>query len=488
MLLVSLLCGVAISFNLGAYSEPALACVLVALGIIVFCLFESATAPMEGSSRFSFVALWLGLLGVAFYDFNDIPLIYAVRPWVMGHFAEALVFALLLTYAPFVTGRMREPSFLRWARFSAVAATIAVAGADTIRSSPVPQIDVWTVQQAGAAALLNGRNPYATVAELDTGLPISELVTTDAVGNTEHQLVSFYPRVPYVYPPTQLLLTLPAYALTGDVRFTMVAALLLAGLGMRFLTARANADLPSIMLDAPALSLWLMMKVFFIIEQSWIDPVQVMLITAFCVALVARRSWPAAVLLGVILGAKQTMFWAVGLGGFLLRFDRKQWATTILVALAPALPFALANFPALKYANFDFLTKLPPRIDALTFNNWFAGRLGIDLPGAVGFVFAAGIVAFSIVQLKGAVSRFGIALVATYAFFFSFNKWAFANYYFAIGAFASLAAAASFHGDVARLRSPESSARPALSPLLREGHGPVNEGAAPAESRGDSTA
>jgi hypothetical protein len=428
MLLVSFLSGMAINFNLGAYSEGALTFVLIALGVVVFSLTESAkrVVSITRGSRFLYVIVWLGLVGMAFYAWNDEPFLYPWRPWDVGRKAQKVVLVLLATYLPFLTGRWREPKGLRLLRFGAFAAAVALAGADAIRASPMPSIDVWTVQQAGAAALLAGENPYTTVAEADSGPRLAA-------------------DVPYVYPPTQLYLTLPAYALAKDVRFTMLAALLIAGLGMRFITGRARTGLPSIVEDAPALYLWLMTKLFLILEQSWIDPVQLMLITLACVAHVVRRSTVTAVLVGVILSAKQTMFWAAGLSGVILRFDRKQWAITVAVAVTLVFPFVWLDFRALKHANFDFLTNLPSRSDALTFNSWYLRRFGAELPGSAGFLLAGLVAAFSAWRLRGSVGRLGIAVTGTYFFFFTFNKWAFANYYFIISGLAALAAAASFH-------------------------------------------
>jgi hypothetical protein len=405
MLLVSFLCGMAITFNRGAYSDGALALVLIALGVLVFCLIESCRRPVsiERNPRMLLVLVWLGLVAMAFYAWNDEIIIYPVQPWNAGRNAQIAALLLLTTYAPFLTGRWREPKALRLARFGAFALIVAIAGADVMKASPTPRIDVWTVQQDGAAALKAGKNPYTEVAERDTGPRVAE-------------------DVPYVYPPTQLYLTLPAYILAKDVRFTMLTALLLAGLGMRYITARARTGLPSIAEDAPALYLWLMTKTFLILEQAWVDPVQVMLITMVCSAYVARLPLLTAVLLGVVLSAKQTMFWAVGLTGVILRFDKKQWITTTSVGAALVLPFVILDFRALKHANFDFLSHLPSRPDALTFNSWYLRKFGHELPGALGFVLAATVTGASMWWMKPSVARLTIALAATYAVFFAFNK------------------------------------------------------------------
>jgi hypothetical protein len=427
MLQVSFLCGMAITFKNGRYHAGALLLVLAALGTLLFSLRAiSGERVSQPRSPRILVVVWLGLLAMTVVALNVDIVMYAVRPWHLGRAAQIVAILLLVSYSPFLTGRRREPRRLRLARFGAFAIIVALAGVDVIRTSPTPRIDVWTVQQGGVAALQAGKNPYREVAERDTGPRIAE-------------------DVPYVYPPTQLYLTLPAYVLAKDVRFAMLTALLLAGFGMRYLTGRARTGLPSIAEDAPTLYLWLGAKTFFILEQAWVDPVQVMLITLTCCAYVARRPLLTAALLGIVLSAKQTMFWAVGLTGIILRFDRKQWLTTVGLGAALVLPFVLIDFPALKHANFDFLSHLPSRPDALTFNSWYLRAFGRELPGALGFVLAGTIAGASIWLMKPSLARLGVALVATYGAFFAFNKWAFANYYFLIAGLASLAAASACH-------------------------------------------
>jgi hypothetical protein len=435
MLLVSFIFGLEITFGNGSYSDAALAYSLIAFGVIVFCLVESGrTHDTNGrATKLVFLLIWLGLVAITFFAWNDeVPIIYPMRPWARGRHAQLGILLLLATYVPFLSGRLREPRWLRLSRFAGFAAMVTIAGVDVLQASPYPRIDVWTVQQAGADALLHHKNPYTAVAERDTGPRVAE-------------------DVPYVYPPTQIYLTLPAYALGKDVRFTMVAALVLAGIGMRFIAGGAKPSYPAIAEDAPSLYMWLMTKLFFIVEQSWVDPVQIMLLTTTYVAYVAR--FPAlitAALLGVVLSAKQTMFWAVGLTGVILRFDKKQWLTTGAVGAAMVAPFVWLDFRALKHANFDFVSHLPSRSDALTFNSWYLRKFGTELPGVIGFLLAGIVCGYSMWRFRGSVGRLGlgrlgIALASTYAFFFAFNKWAFANYYFTMASLAALAAAMALH-------------------------------------------
>jgi hypothetical protein len=321
------------------------------------------------------------------------------------------------------------------------ALVVVAAGVDALRAAPQPYIDVWTVQQAGAEALSQLKNPYSEVHVMDT-----------APGPR------FGQDVPYVYPPTQLYVTLPAYLLWHDVRFAMLAAVVLAGFGLRFIAARGRLSGPALLADAPALMIWLMPKLFYILEQSWIDPVQLMFIVATLAAYTAGFPWLAAVLLGVTVSAKQTMFWAFGLMAVMLVWDKKQQALAVAVAGGLVAPFVWLDFKALKHANFDFVNELPPRPDALTFTNWAAREFALPPSSKFGFALAICVAALAVWRFGRSRARVGIAIAATYAVFFAFNKWAFANYYFLLTGLCALGAALTAFADtVPRLRAADPS-------------------------------
>jgi hypothetical protein len=421
------LLGLAVSFDRGRYTGAAITCVALALAALGIC-FAQALSPAAGreeDARPLAALVWLALVGLCCRALTDpAPLLYAERPWLGGRVAQLGSLVLLASYLPGLFGSFREGGRLVRLRFIAFLLLTAIAGLDALRASPHPRIDVWAVQMDGAAALLHGSNPYTSVAVHDTGPG----TLVDAV--------------PYVYPPTQLYLTLLSRAL-GDVRLTMLAAVLAAAVAMRLV---AGDRRPAFAKDAPALFLLLTPKLPFVLEQSWVDPVQVMLLsTGLALATRARRD-AAAVVLGLAVSSKQTMFWMLPLAGFCLRFDRRAWLLILLAAVAPVVPFAFWNARALIHANFDVLNGLPLRSDALTINNWALRTWQLEIPGAVGFVLAAGAVAVACWKLRGP-GPFGLAAATTYLVFFAFNRWAFANYYFLVAGLAALAAAGDLGGE-----------------------------------------
>ncbi len=446
LLFVGFVFGWTVVYSRGAYSEPALVFVTMALLALMIrwsTQLRSDGVPESGTSLAPLI--WVAAICMAWFSWNDTEaIIYPMAPFTQARAGQLTLVLGLLTYVPFLTGRWNENRWLRLGRFIVLAVALAIAGAGAIKSSPRPNIDVWTVQQGGAEALLDGRNPYTAVAVRDTG-------PRDGVD------------VPYVYPPTQLYLTLPGYALGGDVRYSMLAALLITGFALRFIVRKSGRSLPAIVEDGPALVVWTMPKLLFILEQSWVDPVQVMLVCVATASVFTKRPTLIAVAFGIVLTAKQTMFWAVGLAGLFLGFSVRQWIVVASVGGAMVLPFAVADFMRLKHSLLDFVNALPDRPDALTLNNWVFRKFNFMLPTRLAFPFAAVVAAVSYWRMPRTLQHWALATVVTYTIFFVFNKWAFANYYFTLCGLAALAAAASTHS----LQTAVVASAPALEPAVQ---------------------
>ncbi|MEO6575290.1 MAG: hypothetical protein ABIP89_15700, partial [Polyangiaceae bacterium] len=421
----------------GPLAEPSLVLVLVALGVLAWRFFKHispvasvdrsskelarAAAPLALAALFAFVVM-------GFFDAR--LLLDATRSWPVIHASQTGFVLLLASYLPGISGRVSEKPLWRQIRFALFAILVVACGCEVIAVSPHPHIDVWTTHTNGARAFLHGENPYTTVWTGDTG--------------------PGHDPIPYVYPPT----TIYAFSVglfLGDVRYTTLACLVLTGLAMRALARGPRDRAPgksSFLEDAPALFFWLNPKLFFVLEQCWNDPIPLTLISLAVLAHTRKRAMLTAILLGLAVTAKQSMFWLVPLGGVLLGFRLRQWIAFLAFAVAPELPFVLWNFRALKYANFDFLVGQPPRLDALTPINWLYRHFAIAPSGLPGTLLGASAVGASLLRLKRTAPLFVLAVTLSYFLFFVFNKWAFCNYYFFLAGLASLAAAASIHGQM----------------------------------------
>jgi hypothetical protein len=161
-----------------------------------------------------------------------------------------------------------------------------------------------------------------------------------------------------------------------------------------------------------------------------------------------------AALAGLVLGAKQTMMFLVAPVGLSARLQVRHWLLVGLVGLLPLVPWLVWDFAAYKHANFDFLNALPVRDEALTVVTWARRRLGLHVPYVLGFVGALLAIAIAARRGRQPLGPTAITALTAMTLLFTFNKWAFANYYFTLLSLAALAAAASFGADLKPLRTP----------------------------------
>jgi hypothetical protein len=434
-LLASAVLGALIIPSRGHYRADSMVLVFAALGVVAWLLVDLVRRrPTEVRASLLKHAVPAVLAFFLLSAVIDSRLLIDVdRPWWT---LRAITLAELGLVATYLRGPSPETS--RWPaiRFALFGVCLALAMLETLRLSPIPHIDVWTVQTGGAQAILDGKNPFEMVHVVDTAPAV---VRDD---------------VPYVYPPLQALLTAPGL-LIGDVRFTMGAALLVLGIALRDLVLRSGRKLDPMLVDAPALLVWLSPKLLFVFQQAWIDPVQIALIATATALAVRRRVWLSTIAFGLVLASKQTMFWVAPLAFVTFPFFRLRHAVVAgALAVATYVPFALWNWPALFHANLGFVAGLPSRDDALSFVNWAWLALGVRVPYAIAFPLAATMVGYVVLRRRAEPKVFGIALLVTYFVFFTLNKWTFANYYFSLLGLAALGAAMALH---ARAPTPEAS-------------------------------
>jgi hypothetical protein len=177
-----------------------------------------------------------GLTASWVHDLVVLPGLF-VDPRRLGPFRPLLVAAglVLLSYS-----WRHAPAWIRATRFTLFALATTAAAANVVLASRSPGIDVWSIQQAAARALLEGRNPYAIhyPNPYGPGTPFLDpsLLTPDG-----HWIVAF----PYM-PLVPILGAVGALA--GDVRWVMLAttvasAFLIRALGRGSVRAELAAAL-----------------------------------------------------------------------------------------------------------------------------------------------------------------------------------------------------------------------------------------------------
>jgi len=335
---------------------------------------------------------------------------------------------------------------LRTLRLPLVGAMLGVfwiVAAVSVRQAPSPPIDVFMFQQTGAAALLDGENPYEDrYPNLYEGHP--EFYGPGVVDANAHLTVGL------PYPPLSLLLTLPGYVLGGDSRHADVAAVT-GSAALMFLSgsSRWTALIAALCLLTP--------RVLFLIEYAWTETIFAFTFSLmmFC-AVRWRRALPYA--LGLFLATKQYSVFALPFVPLLLGRARQRRDTVRLVAVGLAvaavvtLPFFLWNPQAFWRSVVVFQFLQPLRDDSLSHLVWihkyFPGVPGQQL---MSFVALAAMLALLWRRRQPTPAYFAGAVGVMHLAFFAFSKQAFANYYyFVIAALYWGAATAIQAGDERR--------------------------------------
>ena len=338
----------------------------------------------------------------------------------------------------------RNTDRLAWLAMAATGAVFVYL----LRHSPSPRIDVFILQQQGAAALWAGRNPYSLLYPN----PYDPVETTHFFGHYIAAL-DHYP-----YPPLSLLLTAVSHRLVGDVRALFLLLHLGAGAVLYRLGRRQGCGLVLLCLHL------LHPQGFLIIEQAWTEP---LLCATFAAWLLWRSGGDSGrastaelsrlgvrgqalcdgLLFGLVLSSKQyallilpLYLWARG------------WPTSLRPhrALATVAAIAVSALPALVFlwwgpADFIedvllFQARQPFRPDAMSLPAMFWDLTDRQLPGVTSLV--GWLLPLALLWRRGEAPRLalpagvaGLSLLSMWMMmgFFATAKQAFANYYYFVG-------------------------------------------------------
>jgi hypothetical protein len=418
----AVLLAMALSVSAGMYNFHGL--VLVACAGLAAIAATVPPVHTRPDMRPATALLALGLAASWVVDLLYLPGIL-VNPARLGPFRPLLLAsgAVLLTYAwrglPLSAARIRYPLLL--ALGVGLAATVILA-------SPHPSIDVWHIQQQGAAGLLAGQNPYELLYPniYGPGTPYLDpsLLTPDG------RFITAYP-----YMPLVLLLDVPARVL-GDVRWAMLAgmaasALLVGRLGKGSRVAELAGAL---LLFQP--------QNWMVAELAWTDPLALAGVLLVALAAVnvgvppagSAIPWKSWLVPGIAAGLAVSTKQYVPLlaAPFLLLLPRgtrlRAAAVATAVALAFLVPFLLLDPPALVRGVLEFQLRQPFREDALSVPAFVYRLGGPKLPPWPAFLLAGATLVISL--WRGITpGRLMLGVAATWIAFVSFNKQAFANYY-----------------------------------------------------------
>jgi len=336
---------------------------------------------------------------------------------------QAAALLTALTYL-FRNGHGRR-AFVRWRGMALVLIAITIRIL-LLFSSPDPGTDVFTIQTAGAKGLLEGRNAYTMKFLPHPGL---------------RQAAEYYG---YPYPPAALYPAALSWLLFKEIRVAWLVCDLLAALLMFRLALRTHPGPGGARLrELVALAFLYLPRTLFVLEQSWTEPLVLVSLGGFALALAGRRGAAAkGALLGLWLSSKQYVCVVVPLLLKLRRCKVATWVYAALIAALLAAPFVLWNLRAMVERVFVYFLKSAGRVDALSVYAALL-RLGYELPWwLVTLLWLAGLAWFTW-KMPRKLPGWLFSTASMWLYFFMLGKQAFTNYFYLISFTLLLAVAAS---------------------------------------------
>lgn len=279
-----------------------------------------------------------------------------------------------------------------------------------VLSSPNPLIDVFDLLKNGSLALWHGQNPY------------------------EQNFAPLYGHswTYYTYLPFSIIFVLPFTVFFSDPRIGLIFADFATTLILFWLLGKKTNEDKNLPQLIPLIYLYNPMALY-ILEESYIEPILVFLLTLFLFLLSVKKEGKLAQLvLGTLLAFKQT---ALVLPFFLLRsglFKLKDFLLPLVFSAVLILPFFFWNIKEFINDTLIVYVTFPPRHDGLTLNSLFFRVFGFDVPFFVFPIFWA--LAFLIIFKfpKKGISGFLFSISLFLLTFFLFNKYAFVEFYFLV--------------------------------------------------------
>ncbi|WP_426560848.1 glycosyltransferase 87 family protein [Angustibacter sp. McL0619] len=324
---------------------------------------------------------------------------------------------------------------------SAGVATVGVVAwtATAIALVPAPRIDVWVTLQQAADGLANGRNMYTMTWHGSPGIQ-------DA----------------FTYLPWTAVLLAPGRWLFGDVRWALLAAMLvglgcLVALGRR----RDRTGRTSSLALAAATMLALAPGSVTQAEQAWTEPLLFALIAAWALLVHRGHAWWAVLPLALGCASKQHLVLLLPVLACWSLFGWRRSLATAAAAGGLVLPWFLASPQDFWHDTVSLLVSFHPIKFA---NTWFIAaqtELGRTPPFWLTGLVVLGVLALACVVVRRRQPDLGellgwVALVLLVANLV--NKQAFYNQFWLVGSLVALAIAASPAAESPAAESPPAQA------------------------------
>jgi hypothetical protein len=313
--------------HFGTYTPRAVALVTAGMVILTLGVLRLGRTGSRPPNRASLVVA--GVVGAASAQ------IYPAGEHARGP-AESWAHGLLVLAAAGLIVLVFQHSRPVWLA-NGVIVLAGAAGVAGIIASPNPPIDVWAILQGSAHALVHGHNIYAHA-------------WSGAQGHT----------LPYL--PGTAILVAPFYLAFGDVRYGLLAALVVAALAVAALKKSAGGDAVVVL----SCLIVLFPRYLYGIEQSWPEPLLLALIAGMVWAVESRRLTLAVVCLTGALITKQHALMLLPLAAIWPAFGWRRTLTALAAGAMIVAGWFVAGPRAFVHGAITYNLNLRPRLDSLS--------------------------------------------------------------------------------------------------------------------------
>ncbi len=287
----------------GYYDPTALVAIIV--GFVLLVAVAASGATLDAFSR-RLAVLPIGMCVGFAIDDSTRPFLYQQGAGLAA--IESLEVATALAATVLLLGGPRWRRFWWWL----VALLATATGIVIIAVIRNPGIDVWDVLQQSSTGLLHGDDLYRQHWAHSTGL-----------------------QAVYPYLPWSTLLLAPFRWLFFDVRFGLLAAILVSAWLVRRTDRAVGSLLSCLLLVSPG---WVLL-----VNRSWTEPLLVLLVGGSILAIRSGRSALAIVSLAAALACKQHIVLLLPLFAVWPAFGIRRVITSVVLALIAILPWLIAG-------------------------------------------------------------------------------------------------------------------------------------------------
>ncbi len=280
-----------------------------------------------------------------------------------------------------------------------------------ISFSPSPLIDVFYVTNKAVDNLTNGINPYSAAYTI--------IAMPDVYSNPG-------------YLPMVTLLNTPGKLLLGDVRYGYIIAQIFTAIIIYLLLRKKYRD-DKIMMELPILIFMFLPNSLFVLEQTWIEPLLLLVLFFFALIFIKQKfNYLACIILGIFISLKQNNFpfLILALANFHINF--KKILTILLAVFLPIMPFLIWNFNSFIYAIISYPLNYPIMLHSISLNSLYTIIYKKEMPFYISYGIISMLIIFLILRAKkNSLIDYLHSSIILMLFLF-FLLMGYANYYYFI--------------------------------------------------------